>query len=140
MIAVKRVAAIGGIAAVGAVSAIVLASPASADGTWSAIAISQSTKVIGWSWGYPIKGGPDSAAAQRAVQECANHPLHPTDCTWLASAKCVALTVSPERYHVGMGSTREEAKNDAQFPGGTYVDSACSASKSLPHGESSIAP
>lgn len=135
---VKRIAAIGGIVVVGAVSAIVLASPAGADGKWSAVALSTSTKVYGMSWGYPIQGGPDSAAAQRAIQECVNHPLQPTDCMWLASAKCVALDVSPERFQTGMGLTREEAKNDARFPGSQYVNSACSIDTSNPQGGNGV--
>ncbi len=133
---VKGIATVIGIAAFGAVSATVLASPASANGAWSAIAISPSTQVFGMAIGYTPEGGPDSAAAKRALQECANHPVHPSDCEWVASAKCVALAVGPDRYRVGMGSTRDEAKNDAQFPGSTYKASGCSKSTTPPQGSS----
>jgi hypothetical protein len=92
----------------------VLAAPASAEGTWTAVAYSMSTDVKGFSWGYPIESGPDSAVAQRAVQECANHPLHPTDCRWLMSGKCVAIVYSPEFVQAGGGLTREEAERDAR--------------------------
>ena len=114
---VKSIATVIGIAAFGAVSATVLASPASADDVWSALALSPSTKVIGMARGYnPVGSGSDSEVAyQRAVQECANNSLHPADCEWVASAKCVALAQTAERYHVGMGSTSEEPKQGTKI-------------------------
>ncbi len=136
MLTVRSAAAIGSIVALGAVSATLLASPASADDTWSAIAVSIATKVVGVSYGYPIEGGPDSAAAQRAVQECANHPLHPTDCMWLISAKCVVLEVSEDRFQSGGGRTREEAENTARFPGSSNRAWVCSGPQSAPGGRS----
>ena len=124
MIDVKVVAAIAGIVALGAVGTTTLASPTDADsGTWAAFAVSVSTHVKGLSWGYPIGSGPGSAVARRAVQECANHPLHPADCMWLQSARCVAFTQSSEFCWAGYGFTREDAERDSQ---------------KLPHGASEL--
>ena len=140
MISAKGVTTIAGIATLGAVSATVLASPANAEDFWSAMAVSPSTRVIGLANGYPIGSGPDSAVAQRAVQECANNSLHPTDCEWVASAKCVALAQTPDRYKVGMGFTSEEAQNDARIPGMTaQIVWACSGSVLNPQGKSGTA-
>lgn len=109
----KWVAPIATLAMLGAGSVTVLAAPASASSLWAAVAHSMSTGVTGLSWGYPIGSGPESAVAQRAVQECANHPLRPADCVWLMSAKCVALAESPEYVRAGGGFTWAEAEADA---------------------------
>ena len=114
MISVKGVASIAGIATLAAVSATMLASTANADGgTWAAVAYSASTDVKGFSWGYPIGSGPGSAVAQRAVQECANHPLRPNDCRWLQSARCVAVAQNSQYAQSGGGFTPEEAERAA---------------------------
>ena len=144
MVAVKRVATLAAIAAFGAVSSNMLAPPASANGgTWAAVAFSMNTQVKGLSYGYPVETGvgANSAGAQRAVQECANHPLHPTDCRFLASGPCVALAErGSEYYQSGYGATREEAENAVQFPPNeahaTEMVSVCSDSD-VPGGESS---
>ena len=119
MIRAKVVASLCCSAVVAAGGATVLASPANADDVWSAIAWSPSTRVIGEANGYPAEGGPDSGVAQRAVQECANNAQHPTDCRWLASAKCVALAQTADAYNVGMGATSSEAVDKARMPGMT---------------------
>ncbi len=141
MFTAKGVATFGAIAVFGAVSATVLAPPASAEKKFSATAISVSTMVVGWSMGYPAEMGvgPNAAGAQRATQECANHPLHPSDCRWLVSGPCVALTANPDRYNSGYAETRKEAINKAQFPGWAKVTSVCSKSTTQPQGGSDLA-
>ena len=116
------------------------------DTTWAAVAYSMSTNVKGFSWGYPIGSGPDSAVAQRALQECANHPLRPADCRWFNSARCVAIAESPEYVQGGGGLTREDAESDAKtLPRGSEVPasppmmfSVCSEPGDAPGGASRL--
>ena len=132
----KRAAAFAGPAVLSTFGAAILAPPAVASTTFSAIAVSPSTHVVGWSMGYPAEtgSGPNAAGAVRAADECANHPLHPTDCRWLVSGPCVAIFVSAERYLAKYGETRAEAKSKAEIPDWTGMNSVCSNSGSQPDG------
>lgn len=111
MINVKGVAAIGGIAVFGGVSALGLASPASAQDLYAAIAYSPSKGVVGVSANYPTKEG----AEERAMGECVQHPRQAGDCKIAASSAdgCVALALGPtttEQESAGSGATLEEAE------------------------------
>ena len=129
---------LAGVVAVATFGGLVLAPPAAADTKFSAVAFSVSTNVVGWSMGYPAEtgAGSNAAGAVRATQECANHPLHPTDCRWLVSGPCVAIFVSADRYLAEYGQTRAEAKSKAEIPGWVGMNSVCSNSSSQPDGGS----
>lgn len=138
MVSVKGAATTALVAAF-SIGSATLAPPANAEDLWAAIAFSVSTRVYGAVSGYPPQLGPDSEVALAAIQACANHPLHPTDCRFVVSGHCVALAVGPDTYKAGIGSTMDEAVNAAQFPGGFVYVQADGGRQGPPQATSGIA-
>ena len=100
----------------GVVSATVLAPTASALARVAFIAYSPSTGVAGGAWNYSTING----AIDRAEAECANHPIHPTDCPGFGGgatlpSRCVDLVIGSDKsqYAIKAGPTHDAAEQAA---------------------------
>ncbi len=104
--------ALGTVAFVCALSAAMPAPMASGGPTYAWLAYSASTGVMGGAWNYPDIG----AAESRAMAECVNHPMHPSDCWSVGgtSNRCISLVIGADRskFDFGVGNTVAEANED----------------------------
>lgn len=138
----SRVAAALGTAVLSFSSATVLSSPVAADELlWAAYAYSPGTGVIGVAINYPDF----RPAAQRAMQECQTHPVHPADCQWVVSAPgCVVLAIGTDKSvfagEGGLGVSIDQAEREAVAkvgPGGLSAWRVCNGTGG-PIGDSGI--
>ena len=99
---------------IAAVSLVIFAAgmevrPAAAQDNHGAIAFSQRTGAVGWSYDFPTR----AAAEQRALQECGQHGGGCRITTWFRNA-CGALAVGDGNGWGGSwGNTRHEAESKA---------------------------
>jgi hypothetical protein len=103
--------------------ALMFSAPASAEGTWAAIAYSPDTSA----YGYGYNANSKSEAESTAMGFC--YQYGGTDCQIASSAQhgCMALADSPDHWAGGLGPSQGAAEADAlkDNGGGSIIVSGC---------------
>lgn len=102
-----------------------VAAPASAEGTWAAIAVSPEADQSGTGWAYNASS--QAEAEHAAIESCINEGNSQCQIAASAPSGCLALADSADAWATGSGDTVDEAEAAAilENDGGIILVSGC---------------